>query len=533
MIARMRSRAVMVAVAGVTALVLTSCAGPRASNQGGTGALAEGRTFVSIIPTDPGSLDPLVTVMSYARNIDRFLYSRLIEMQTDGSIVAGLAEKWESDTTSATFTLREGLTCEDGTSLTATDVAANISYIGDEANGSPMVGQQVQAGTVAVGDDDARTVTVSSGRPDAFLLENVGSIAIVCGDVLDDPDALAKGEGATGMFTMTEIIPNSQYTLTRREDFTWGPGDWDPEQAGLPEKVVFRIVPNETTATNLILAGEANAAVVLGPDKRRLDDAGMFRTDLPVAAGQVIFNQAEGRPTADQAVREALVQALDLDQLRQILTGGEGTASKSLVTISPNPCRADLVDGFLPKADPDAAADALDDAGWVVGSDGIREKDGERLALHLLFSSLQGDAGSAAAELIQATWKELGVDLSMKGGDVPAISETLFATGDWDVSAVPISVSLPNMLIPFYSGPTPPKGTNFASIEDAGYTAAVTAASDKTGAAGCDDWNTAEKALLSSTTVVPYADQLTGTYGYKATFVENDGIDPASIRMYE
>ena len=531
----MSARTSAPAIAGPAAiLALTSCASTGTPpGAGGTGALAEGKTFVAVIPTDPGSLDPLVTVMSYARNIDRFLYSRLIEVQTDGSIVAGLAAAWESDTTTATFTLREGLTCEDGTPLTATDVAANISYIGDEANGSPMIGQQVQAGTTAVGDDAARTVTVTSGRPDAFLLENVGSIAIVCGTVLDDPDALAKGEGATGMFTMTEIVPNSQYTLTRREDFTWGPGDWDPEQPGLPDKVVFRIVPNETTAANLLLSGEVNAALVLGPDKRRLDDAGMFRTDLRVASGQLIFNQADGRPTADQEVREALVQALDLDQLRQVLTGGEGTAAKSLVTISPNPCQADLVAGFLPKPDPEAAAAALDDAGWVMGSDGIREKDGERLALHLLFSSLQGDASSAAAELIQATWKALGVDLSVKGGDVPVVGETLFTTGDWDVSAVPISVSLPNMLVPFYSGPTPPTGTNFASIDDPAYAAAVTAASDQPGALGCEDWNTAEKALLASTTVVPYADQLTGTYGQKATFAENDGIDPGSIRMYE
>ncbi|WP_341945001.1 ABC transporter substrate-binding protein [Microbacterium sp. LWH11-1.2] len=531
----MRSRTSLVALMGAAALALTSCAASGASPGGGgdTGALAEGKTFTTVISTDPGSLDPLITVMSVARSIDRFLYSRLVEVQDDGSVVSGLASEWEADTTTATFTLRDGVTCEDGTPLTATDVAANISHIGDPANGSPLVGLQVQPGTSAVGDDDAGTVTVTSGRPDSFLLQNIGSIAIVCGTVLDDPDALAKGEGATGMFTMTEIIPNSQYTLTRREDFTWGPGDWDPEQAGLPEKVVFRVVPNETTATNLLLSGEVNAALVIGPDAKRLEDAGLFKTALPVAVGQMIFNQAEGRPTADQEVREALMQALDLPQLRQVLTGGVGTVPTGLVTISPNPCRADVVDGFLPEVDAKAAAKALDDAGWIAGSDGIREKDGKRLELGMIYSSLQGDAGNAGAELIQATWKELGVDLTVKSADSPTLSETLFVTGDWDVSAAPITVSLPSMLVPFYSGPTPPNGTNFASIENADYTAAVTAASNKAGDEGCDDWGKAEQALYATTSVIPFANQDRSTYAQKATFIENDGIDPASIRMYE
>ena len=529
------ARTTLAALVGATALVATSCAAPGASPSGGNGegTLAEGKTFVHLISTDPGSLDPLVTVLSYARSIDRFLYSRLIEMQTDGSIVSGLASSWESDTTTAKFTLRDGVTCEDGSPLTATDVAANIAYIGDESNGSPMVGQQVQAGTTAVGDDAAGTVTVTSGRPDSFLLENVGSIAIVCGNVLNDPAALARGEGATGMFTMTEIIPNSQYTLTRRDEFTWGPGDWDPEQAGLPEKVIFRVVPNETTATNLMLSGEANAALVMGPDKQRLDSAGLMRTDLPLVVGQLTFNQADGRPTADQAVREALVQALDLEKLRLVIAGADGTAPKSLVTISPNPCRADLTDDFAREVDADAAAQALDDAGWEVGSDGIRAKDGQRLELGLLYASVQGDAGGAAAELVQATWKELGVDLSVRSADAPTVSETLFVSGDWDVSAVPVSVPLPNMLIPFYAGPTPPNGTNFASIDNAEYAAAVATASTKAGTEGCADWIDAERALLSSTTVVSYADQLTGTYAQKATFIENDGLDPTSIRMYE
>ena len=527
----MRHRTPLIALLGATALVLTSCAGGGAAGAGKDAALANGKTFTSAIATDPGNLDPFVTAMSIARSIDRFLYSRLIEVKDDGTVTSGLAEKWTADTTTATFTLRDKLTCEDGTPLTASDVAANIAHLTDPATGSPLVGLQVQPGTTAVGDDATRTVTVTSGRPDAFLLDNVGSIAIVCGSVLNDPKALAAGKGATGMFTMTEITPNSQYTLTRRKDFAWGPGTWDPTQKGLPDKVVFRVIPNETTAANLVLSGEVNAAEVAGPDRKRLQDAKLFHTQIIAPVGQLSFNQAAGRPTKDPAVRKALAQAVDLAQVRQVLA--ESTEPTGLVTVAPNPCRADTVKGNVPGFDAKAADAALDAAGWKRGSDGMRVKDGKPLALKMIFPTLLGDTGTAGVELLQSMWKKAGVNVTTTPVDGPALSETLFSSGDWDISGAAITVSLPSMLVPFYSGPTPPNGTNFASVDDPAYTAAVAAASAKPGTEGCSDWAAAEKALLTTTTVVPYADIARTIFANKATFTEGDGIDPTSIHMYQ
>lgn len=531
----MRSRTPLIALLGVAALALTSCAASAPPEGGDTpdGVLADGKTFTAAVATDPGTLDPFTTVIGTARQIDRYLYGRLVEVQNDGTILSGLASEWEAGTEQATFTLRDDITCQDGSPLTASAVAANISFIGEPANGSPLAGVQVQPGTTATGDDASGIVTVTSGRPDAFLVENVGSISIVCGNVVDDADARAAGEGATGMFTLTEVVPNSQYTLTRRDDFTWGPGDWDPKQPGIPDTVVYRVIPNETTAANLVLSGEVNTALVIGPDRQRLQDAGLFVSELPLAAGQLFFNQADGHPGSDQAVREALTEALDLAQLRQVLTSGQGTAAKSLVTIAPNPCQADVVGDLLPAFDEKKAAAGLDAAGWKAGSDGIREKDGTAMTITLLTPTTLGDGGSAAAELMQASWKKLGVDVTIKTVDAPTLSETLFASGDWDVSAAPLGVSLPSMLVPFYSGPTPPDGTNFASVADDAYTAAVTAASSKPGAEGCADWGDAEKALYTSVSVVPYANNVLTTFGNKVTFTEGDGIDPASIRMYE
>ncbi|WP_328992799.1 ABC transporter substrate-binding protein [Kribbella sp. NBC_01245] len=526
---------ILIPTLAATALVLSACAGggTAGTSAAGGGKLADGKTFTMSLTTDPGNLDPMMTVLSVTRAVDRFLYGRLLEVQEDGSVIAGLAGKWSGDTTNATFTLREGVTCADGTPLTAGDVAANVNFIGDPANKSPLTGLWVQPGTKAVADEATRTITVKSGAPSAFLLLNVGTLPIACGPGLKDRKLLAKGDAGTGMFTMTEIVPNDHYTLTRRKDFKWGPGDWDPNQQGLPDKVVFKIIPNETTSVNLLLSGGLNATSVLGPDQERLSAQKLFHSDLAVPLGQLYFNQAPGRPAKDQAVRRALTQALDLGKVGKVLTNGKGTPATGLVTIAPNPCRGDHVTGNLPTFDAAAAKTAFDSAGWIAGADGIRAKDGKKLALTLIYGTQGGPTATAAAELIQQQWKALGVEATLKAVDSTGLNEVLFSTGAWDASIAPVSISLPSQFVPFASGAVPPKGVNFAHIDNKGYIDGVGRAGRKPGVEGCADWTAAEVSLFKSVDVVPFVNATLPYFGKGAEFKADDGVDPASIRMFE
>lgn len=520
----------LIALVGAVALTLTACTAPTGGG-GDAGTPIDDATFTMAIGSDPGTLDPMITSIGIARGIDRFLYTRLIEVQADGTVVSGLASEWKADLTTATFTIQQDALCEDGTPFTASQVAANITFLGDPASGSPLTGTDVQPGTVAVGDDTTGVVTVTSGAPDPFLLESVGSISLVCGSALDDPDLLAKGGGATGMYTMAEIVPNSTYRLTLRDDYTWGPGNWDPDEAGTPTSVVFSVLPNETTTANLLLSGEINAAQILGADAERLRAAGLFEAGIQVGTGQLYFNQAAGRPGASEAVRVALTQALKLDELRGVITGGTGVAPTGLVTIPPNPCRVDSITGNVPDFDVDAAAAALDAEGWRLGSKGVREKDGHPLTLTVLVPNFAGEGFTSTAELLQSMWKDLGVDAAIRGVDANAANAALFTTGDWDATLAPFSVGVPSQLVAFYSGPTPPEGTNFASMDDAGYEAGVALAATKSGQDGCTAWAEAEKALLTSASVVPFADSVLTTFGKGAEFALTDNLVPTSIRM--
>lgn len=528
----MKSARVMSAIVGVAALGLTACSGssqPSETTSGGR--LVDGKTFTMAIATDPGNLDPLFTQSTVTRQVDRFLYGRLINLSPEGKAISGLAEKWQASTTRASFRLRPGITCSDGSPVTASDVAANINFVGDPENKSPLTGQQVMPGTKVRADDAARTVTVTSGAPDAFLLLNIGTLPIVCGKGLTNRSLLAKGKAGTGMFTISDAVPNDHYTLTRRKDFTWGPGNWKVSQPGLPDKVVVKVIPNETTATNLLLSDQLNAATINGPDQDRLHAQQFFHADVHASFGQFFFNQAKSRPGQDETVRRALVQALNLDQLGKVLTHGKGKPAKGMVTFAPKPCSGDTAGGDLPGRDLSAANSALDAAGWTVGSDGARAKDGETLSLTVLFSTSGGQTVAAAAELVRTFWKNIGVTVTIKGVDSTGLDQALFSTGAWDVWMGPLGLGLPTVLVPLVSGPAPPQGRNFAHIQNEQYEAQVQKASTMAGATGCPHWNAAETALIKAVDVVPYTDIMKPAFGKGATFHVDDGIDPASIRM--
>ena len=96
-----------------------------------------------IVGSDPGSLDPHLSVFVSTNRVNSFAYETLVYLGQDGEVTPGLAESWEDSPTSVTYTLKDGVTCADGTPLTATTVADNFSFVADPANQSPLLGLYV------------------------------------------------------------------------------------------------------------------------------------------------------------------------------------------------------------------------------------------------------------------------------------------------------------------------------------------------------------------------------------------------------
>ncbi|MFK5584936.1 MULTISPECIES: ABC transporter substrate-binding protein [unclassified Serinicoccus] len=530
-----------VVTAAAAATLLAACSGGGGDDGAGTGddagqpsaAPVSDGSFVLGVANDPGNLDPSMTVLSVTRTVSRLSYDTLVHQRQDGTFVSQLATDWEVGPQEIAFTLDPDVTCSDGSPLTATDVKDNIDYVSDPENQSPLLGVFVPAGLTTEADDEAGTVTVTAPEPNAFLLHGFTNVFILCRSGLDDHDALAQETHGTGPWVLSEAVADDHYTYTRRADYAWGPDSTTLEGDGVPEEVVVRVIANPTTLTNLVLSGEVNAATVIGADADRLDAEGVDKIELRSPQGEFVFNQAEGQPGSDPEVRQALLQALNIEALATVATGREDSQSVGLVTTEPQPCQGDTVSGNLPTYDVEAAASALDAAGWTAGPDGVRTKDGEPLAMTFVYPAGTGDSVAAAAELAEQMWREVGADVTLQSVTSTQINEVLFATGDWDAGWVPLTVSLPSQLVPFFSGPAAPDGTNFGHLDNTVYNEnSVEALSTGDTEEACALWNEAESALISEGDVVPMFDAVAGVYLSGGTLQYPGGeLDGSSLRL--
>jgi peptide/nickel transport system substrate-binding protein len=464
---------------------------------------ADGGTFTMVMNEELGTFDPY---RSSVNSVYQLAYDSLVNLQRDGTFVSGLAEKWTADAYSATFTLRPDVTCSDGTPLTASQVAADLNYIGDPDNGSSQLGVNTpRAPFTATGDDKTRVVKVAmKEEPFGFLLNTIGLAPIVCAKGLANPDMLKTASDGTGPFVLTDVVPGQTYTLKMREDYTWGPAGATTKEPGTPATVVIRVITQETTAANLLLAGEVNMARVGGEDQKRLIAQGLRKFDVAGPPAGLRFNQRPGHPTEDKRVRQALVHALDLNQVVKVSSGGHGAPATTLVQVAPKPCSGNTVAGQFPKHDVAAAETLLDQAGWAKGADGTRRNNGKPLTIGLHFIPTWTSYEKATVEYMAQQWRAIGVNVELTAETLVSISKTFYESGNWEAFMQLGNAYLPTAWVRFLSGPFPPEGTNLGGPNKE-YEALVAKAQTMTPPKACELWNQAERALYRSLDVVPIA----------------------------
>ncbi|MGW5157352.1 ABC transporter substrate-binding protein [Nonomuraea wenchangensis] len=486
----MNRRAAAFAALLIALPALAACGGSGSASDGGQAGFATDGTFAVAIDSDPGDLNPLVTNLINAQIVGMYSYDTLIFLDPETAKPAPfLAKSWTESPTKVTYTLHDAITCADGTPFTAQTAADNLNWIVDPANKSPRLESVVPADAKASAKGNVLTVTTSKPRP--FMLYDIGAQQLVCERGLKDPKSLSAGSDGTGPFAIDRVVAGDSITMTRREGYTWGPKNSTSNTPGMPKTVTAKIVPSPSTRANLLLSGQLNAAMVSGKDEERL--AALKSQPTPTMSGMIVYNHRQGLPTAEAAVRRALTQAIDLDTLTKILTGGKGERAKSLLSENPSLCAYDTVQGNLPSHDPNAAGQALRAVGKPVD-------------ITLVYDN-STDTGSAAAEYVAKQWETAGVAVKLDGGDENYVISRTFAAKDpsgWTASlGLNLQTGTPAIFPQYLSGPAAPAGTNFASIDNKDYNRNVAAAAGRTGDDACKAWAEAEKTLMTSADLIP------------------------------
>jgi peptide/nickel transport system substrate-binding protein len=519
----------------VVCAAMAGCGGAsnQAAGRNGAGRYAADATFTMAIAQDFGSFDPYRNPQ--IKGYYKLAYDSLVNQRPDGRFVSGLAEKWSVDATSATFALRAGISCSDGTPLTASQVVADLKYAGDARNQSSLYGSQVPAVPfTATADDTTRTVTIRMKKPFGFLSETIGLTPIVCANALKNPKMLASASDGTGPFVLTRAVPGQSYTFSVRKGYTWGPGGASTSAPGTPAKVVLRVVPNQTTTANLLLSGELNFAQVSAADAQRLTARGVPKVDMSAPGAWLWLNQLGGRPTQDRRVRKALLQAVDLNEVIKVSTGGTGRAAAGLRPGVPNPCPVTgTAIGRLPAHDVAAAESLLDQAGWTKGANGMRAKGGKPLRLDLNYLTSLSPFERPTTELLAQRWKTIGVDVKISPDTDAKFSEVFYKTSNYDVMLIALGTGLPSAVVKYVSGPVPPKGNNVSGIVNKDYDQLAAKAETITPPTSCTYWNEAERALFRDVDIAPISIRYSQFFlhGAQAQVITYSQPIPTSIRM--
>ncbi|HET9894424.1 MAG TPA: ABC transporter substrate-binding protein [Streptosporangiaceae bacterium] len=523
-------------VAGLTAVASCTSAAPGGTEPKGTGtsaALATGGTF-AIAGSEIHSFDPYSDFD--AAFIAPFAYDSLVNVDARGEVVSGLARSWTATTTRAVFTLRSGITCSDGSALTASDVANAINQAKDPKNnfGPPQQILPTVPFTVT-GDDKTGVVTVTMSSPFSFITRSIGILPIVCPRGLANLKSLDHATDGTGPYTLTSYKAGGPDTMTRRPGYAWGPDGAKTSVPGQPGKLVLEDIPSSSTAANLLLTGGINAAIVSGADTARLDAEHLYKVDISTVLGLTSFNQRPGRILADPKLRTALVEAVNRTKAGEVAVGGGKVDLAGDVKARGTACYGNAA-ANLPAYDPGAARRLLDSDGWKTGPGGTREKNGKPLHLTLITPPDQAATLPATSEFMAQEWKAIGVDTKVVTVTENALVADLYQTGNWDVfvNATP-NEPLPSQLVPFLAGPVPPKGVNFAGISNAAYVRLTSKALHLAGDASCPVWLQAVGTLFKAADVLVIANGATPYYGYKATFAlgNNFNLMPTTIRLYK
>ena len=361
------------------------------------------------------------------------VYEPLVYLGSDYTLKPGLAERWELQPDGRTwrFFLRRGVTFHDGTPFTAADVVWTWGQ--RQAEGRTL---STAANTLhprdgfnpdAVKQVDDFTVDFTPINPNLRLPEQIvhPEGAIVKNGTHNDTPPYA----GTGPFKYVSYV-EKQTAVFERNDAYWGE---KPEV----KRVEIRFLPDPVTRLQALKSGDVDFVYDLPPDATKNLEGDPNFTIVRSKPGRnhlLYVNITPGRITADKTVREAVAYAVDREAYVNVVLEGNGEPGRWMAPRSVLGSSADKVAEV--KRDLNRAKKVLDDAGWTVGSDGIRTKGEQRLKVILLG---QQEVAESALTVIQANLKDAGIEVEIKKTPDVATRNSLYnqGKGDFDLDLEP------------------------------------------------------------------------------------------------
>lgn len=303
-----------------------------------------------------------------------------------------------------TVAIRDDAYFTDGEKLTADDVAFTYNTVKEASSVTDLTMLDY-----AEAPDDT-TVVFHMTRAFSIWPYTMAEVGIVPEHAYDSTTYGASPVGS-GRYMLKQWDRGQQVILEANPDY-YG-------EAPLMKQVTILFM-EEDAAFLAVQAGEVDLAYtsatysdqqMKGYNLEAYDTVDNRGFNLPAVAR---YTDEQGRTvgndfTADVLVRRAINIGIDRQEMIDYVLNGYGSPAYSVCDKMPW-----YNDESEVEYDPDGAAELLDEAGWIIGDDGIREKDGEKAELHLLYPTGDSVRQALAADFANQL-DELGIFCTLEG----------------------------------------------------------------------------------------------------------------------
>jgi peptide/nickel transport system substrate-binding protein len=425
--------------------------------------------------SDIRTLNSMLSSDTASNQVIGLMFDGLLNYKKNGDLVPALASdlpKTSSDGLTYTFKLRDNLKFSDGHPLTADDVVFTYQLAYDpkyKAVSSPRRGD-LSKYIASVTAQDPKTVVIQTTQVFAPFLANHALYGILPKHVLGDLDPKAVNTAdfntapsvTNGAFKFVKWEKGQQVTLARNDNYWNGPAYLD--------SYVYKVLPDSVAVTNQLKTGEID----IGPVDPGQFDAiktatNVVTSEFPVPTFTFYAYNLDpaklgGQLFGDKAVRQALLYALNRQQIVTAIFFGHGSVANSVEP--PTSWAYKDKPQVLYSFDKAKAESLLDGAGWAKGADGIRAKGGQKLKFEMITNAGNKQRESMLT-VMQQSWKDIGVDATPKLIQFPQLVSQIVSIRTFDVFLVGFNWGADPDVSPLYhSRNAAPGGFNGADFKN-------------------------------------------------------------------
>ncbi len=382
----------------------------------------EGGVLILGVSNDAENLDPHRRRTAYAGEVIQEMAQTVIELNPDLEYDPILLDSFEVSDDGLVYTMnvREDYYFQDGTQLDAE--AIKISHersVDDEATWP----DQFYGATWEVIDDMTLEMRMPEANAGVIMIMAFNGTSILSPTSLEEAGTgdLSEGAVGSGPYRFVEWDVNQQVVMERWDEFVDHYSHSDNDGPPKADQLIFRVIPDEQTQIAAFETGEINILDIPSQQVSNFEDDDNYELyyneqgTIIAFLGPVI---PEGEtefvaPFDDFNVRKAVAHAVNVDEIIQGVLAGLAVRNRSTLPTG-NPGYTDRFQEDMGyDFDPDEAIAALEESGWELGDDGVREKDGERLSI--LLRSVSETTLGRIAQLVQNQLQAVGFEVEYEG----------------------------------------------------------------------------------------------------------------------